>query len=107
MCALRVFFLPAHLEALCATQAAFTGHEFLTNFDEWITCTFLYENVERASAWGGLAFATFEGEQCPLQRAECRGVVSGADLLKEAIRVMAPKRTCKAVDPRCQLPTNT
>lgn len=33
LCALKGFFLPAHLEALCATQAAFTGHEFLTNFD--------------------------------------------------------------------------
>lgn len=53
--------------------------------------------------WGHAV--TFEGEQSPFQRAERRGLVPGADLLEEAVCVMAPERTRKAVDPRCQLPT--
>lgn len=60
----------------------------------------------RGSGAGARA-VTFEGEQSPFQRAECRRLVPGADLLEEAICVMAPERTRKAVDPRCQLPTTT
>ena len=46
---------------------------------------------------------TFKGKQCPLQRAEGSGLVTGVDLLEEAVSVVAPQGTGKAVDPRCQL----
>lgn len=41
---------------------------------------------------------TFKGEQCPLERAQCSGLISGIDLLQEAVCVVAPERACKAVD---------
>lgn len=50
---------------------------------------------------------TFKGEQCPLQRAQRSGLVSGEDLLEEAVCVVAPQRAGKAVDARCQLETDT
>lgn len=34
---------------------------------------------------------TFKGEQGPLQRAQCSGLVSGVDLLEEAVCVVAPQ----------------
>lgn len=46
---------------------------------------------------------TFKGEQRPLQRAQCSGLISGVDLLEEAICVVAPEGACKAVDAWCQL----
>lgn len=62
------------------------------------------EGLASGGGWGGGA-VTFEGEQSPFQRAERRGLVPAADLLQEAVGVMAPQRTREAVDPRRQLPT--
>lgn len=50
---------------------------------------------------------TFKGEQRPLQWAERCSLISGVDLLEEAVGVMAPQGACKAVDARRQLPTYT
>lgn len=48
---------------------------------------------------------TFQGEQRPLERAQRSGLISGIDLLEEAVGVVAPERARKAVDARCQLET--
>lgn len=107
LCALKGFFSPCTFRSTLCNSGSF--------YRSWIPYQFWLMDHLHLSVWEcrkgismwRLAFATFKGEQCPLQRAERRGIVSGIDLLKEAIRVMAPQRTCKAVDSRCQLPTNT
>lgn len=48
---------------------------------------------------------TFQGEQSPLERAQRSGLISGIDLLEEAVCVVAPERARKAVDAWCQLET--
>jgi len=41
---------------------------------------------------------TFKRQQCPLQRAERCSLISGIDLLEEAVGVMTPQGACEAVD---------
>lgn len=54
-----------------------------------------------------LGAITFKREQSPLQRVESCSLISGTDLLQEAVGVMTPQGTCKAVDACRQLPTIT
>lgn len=46
---------------------------------------------------------TFKGEQRPLQWAQRSSLISGINLLEEAVCVVAPERARKAVDAWCQL----
>lgn len=71
-------------------------------------CASLHENAVVAVCVGMSEcanVATFKREQGPLQWAERWSLISGIDLLKEAVGVMAPQGAGKAVDARRQLPT--
>lgn len=86
----------------------FTYHFVLTDH-----CTALHDNAVVSCVCGYVRVcvcanaATFKREQRPLQRAERCSLISGIDLLEEAVGVMAPQGACKAVDARRQLSTYT